>query len=99
MVVVTVAERYAAAVKELLNTVERTENALRTRRTGQRRPTSASTLSDGEKVKLQVYLDYQTFRESVRQVGVDPATVIGISQLEELTIAGVELQQRIANGV
>jgi hypothetical protein len=98
-IVVTVAERYAAAVKELLNTVERTENALRTRRTGQRRPTSASTLSDGEKVKLQVYLDYQTFRESVRQVGVDPATVIGISQLEELTIAGVELQQRIANGV
>lgn len=98
-IVVTVAERYAAAVKELLNTVERTENALRTRRTGQRRPASASTLSDGEKVKLQVYLDYQTFRESVRQVGVDPATVIGISQLEELTIAGVELQQRIANGV
>jgi hypothetical protein len=98
-IVVTVADRYAAAVKELLRTVERTENALRTRRTGQRRPTSASALSDGEKVKLQVYLDCQTFRESVRHVGVDPATVIGVSQLEELTAAGVELQQRVANGV
>ena len=96
-VVVTVADRYAAAVKELLTTVERTENALRTRRTTQRRQVSASTLSDGEKVKLQVYLDYQTFRQSVKQIGIDPATVIGISQLEELTSAGVELQQRSTN--
>ena len=93
-VVVTVADRYAAAVKELLTTVERTENALRTRRAAQRRQTSASTLSDGEKVKLQVYLDYQAFHQSVRQVGIDPATVIGLSQLQELTSMGVELQQR-----
>lgn len=98
-IVVTVSDRYAAAVKELLTTVERTENALRTRRTVQRRQASASTLSDGEKVKLQVYLDYQTFRQSVSQVGIDPATVIGLSQLEELTAAGVELQQRVEDGL
>lgn len=97
-IVVTVSDRYAAAVKELLTTVERTENALRTRRTAQRRQASASTLSDGEKVKLQVYLDYQTFRQSVSHVGIDPATVIGLSQLEELTSAGAELQQRVSDG-
>ena len=98
-IVVTVSDRYAAAVKELLTTVERTENALRTRRAVQRRQASASTLSDGEKVKLQVYLDYQTFRQSVSQVGIDPATVIGLSQLEELTAVGVELQQRVEDGL
>lgn len=99
-VVVTVSDRYAAAVKELLTTVERTENALRTRRAATRRQTSGSTLSDGEKVKLQVYLDYQAYRQSVIEAGIDPATVIGLSQLEELTQEGVELQQRVtSNGL
>ena len=96
-VVVTVSDRYAAAVKELLTTVERTENALRTRRAATRRQTSGSTLSDGEKVKLQVYLDYQAYRQSVIEAGIDPATVIGLSQLEELTQEGVELQQRVTS--
>lgn len=98
-IVVTVSDRYAAAVKELLTTVERTENALRTRRTAQRRQASGSSLSDGEKVKLQVYLDYLVFLESVRQVGIDPGTVIGLTQLKELTSTGAELQQRVSSGL
>jgi hypothetical protein len=94
-IVASVSDRYAAAVKELLTTVERTENALRTRRTAVRRQTSGSSLSDGEKVKLQVFLDYQAFRQSVSQVGIDPTAIFGLSKLEELTSAGGELQQRV----
>jgi hypothetical protein len=44
-------------------------------------------------VKLQVFLDYQVFAASVREIGVDPDTVIGISRLKELTAEGSDLLQ------
>lgn len=90
-IVVTIADLYATAVEELITTVQRTEEALNSRRT---RRTSTGGMRDGEKVKLQVYLDYEMFTQCVREVGVDPATVIGISKLKELTAEGQELQKR-----
>jgi hypothetical protein len=50
-------------------------------------------MSDGEKVKLQLYLDCLTFSQSVLEVGVDPATVIGLSKLRDLTAEGEQLRQ------
>ena len=90
-IVVTVSDRYAAAVDELLTTVQRTEVALKNRKA---RRIAAGGMSDGEKLKLQLYLDYKSFRQSVQvEVGVDPATVIGLSKLQELTAEGEGLEQ------
>ena len=58
IVVSTVASRYSVAVEDLLTTVQRTEEALKNRKA---RRTSVGGISDGEKVKLQLYLDYQEF--------------------------------------
>jgi len=87
-IIVTVANRYAVAVEDLIATVQRTEVALKNRKA---RRTAAGGMSDGEKVKLQLYLDYQTFSDSVREVGVEPASVIGLSKLGELTAEGEKL--------
>lgn len=93
-IVATVADRYAAAVEDLLATVQRTEVALSSRRA--RRVTSGG-MSDGEKVKLQLYLDCVRFAESVAEVGVDPTTVRGLSQLTSLTAEGGDFAQRISD--
>jgi phosphoenolpyruvate carboxylase len=87
-VIVTVADRYAVAVEDLIATVQRTEVALKNRKA---RRMAAGGMSDGEKVKLQLYLDYQTFSDSIREVGVEPASVIGLSKLGELTAEGEKL--------
>jgi hypothetical protein len=76
-----VSQRYAVSVQELLTTVQRTEVALQSRR---RRVTSDG-MSDGDKVKLQLYLDYQGFCNAITEVGVDPDAVEGVSKLEALT--------------
>jgi hypothetical protein len=94
-IVVAISDRYAVAVEELIATVQRTEAALQSRRT---RRTSAAGMSDGEKVKLQLYLDFQTFSQSVQEVGVDPATVIGLSKLRDLTAEGEQLRESSQNG-
>jgi hypothetical protein len=82
-VVETVAQRYSSAVEELLATVQRTEAALRNRNV--RRALSGG-MSDGQKAKLQLYLDYKDFSEHVRQVGIDPSTIEGVQKLKSLTI-------------
>jgi hypothetical protein len=94
-IVVAISDRYAVAVEELIATVQRTEAALQSRRT---RRTSAAGMSDGEKVKLQLYLDFLTFSQSVQEVGVDPATVIGLSKLRDLTAEGEQLRDTNQNG-
>mmetsp|Transcript_7891 Transcript_7891/g.13064 ORF Transcript_7891/g.13064 Transcript_7891/m.13064 type:complete len:541 (-) Transcript_7891:8-1630(-) len=81
-VVNTVSDRYSVAVQELIATVQRTEVALQSRRA---RRTVAGSMSDGEKVKLQLYLDYEEFSKGVQQVGVDPTTVEGVAKLRTLT--------------
>lgn len=96
-VVVTVADRYAAAVDELLATVARTEVALqrqnaRNKRAARLAAAAAGGMSDGEKVKLQLFLDYQSFVASVEEAGINPNTVLGLAKLHELTKEGSTLQ-------
>jgi len=81
-VVTTVAHRYSVAVQELIATVQRTEVALKNRKA---RRTAMGGMSDGEKVKLQLYLDYKAFAKQVQEVGVDPTTVDGLAKLRDLT--------------
>jgi conserved oligomeric Golgi complex subunit 2 len=91
-IVATIAQRYAAAVADLLSTVQRAEESLSKRKGRATRPSGA--MSDADKVKLQLYLDYQAFVESVRELGdVDPSTLDGITQLGELTQEGAALYQ------
>jgi len=94
-IVVSVSDRYAAAVEELIATVQRTEVALQNRGTRRR---AAGGMSDGEKVKLQLLLDYQTYCLSAKDVGVEPDTVIGISKLRDLTLEGEKLFHQSQNG-
>lgn len=81
-IVNTVAQRYAMAVEELIATVQRTEVALQNRRA---RRTVAGGMSDGEKVKRQLFLDYKEFSKNVQNVGVEPNVVEGILKLQTLT--------------
>lgn len=93
-VVVMVSDKYAAAVDELLTTVQKTEVALKNRKA---RRIAAGGMSDGEKLKLQLYLDYKHFSQTIREVGIDPMTVIGVSKLQQLTSEGQSLFQRQEN--
>jgi len=77
-----VTDRYCAAVEELLTTVARTEVTLQSRRA--RRATSGG-MSDGDKVKLQVYLDCEEFCKQIESVGVNPASISGVEKLKSLT--------------
>jgi conserved oligomeric Golgi complex subunit 2 len=91
-IVATIAQRYAAAVADLLGTVQRAEESLSKRKGRATRPSGA--MSDADKVKLQLYLDYQAFVESVRELGdVDLSALDGITQLGELTREGAALYQ------
>lgn len=90
-IVASVTERYAAAVEELITTVQKTEVALQNRR-ATRRAASAG-MSDGDKAKLQLYLDFQEYLRHVQELAVDPNAIEGISKLETLTIEGSQLQK------
>jgi len=89
-ILTAIAGRYSAAVEELITTVQRTEVALQNRRT--RRVTSRG-VSDGDKVKLQLFLDFEAFCRDMQDVGVDPSSVTGISKLKDLTKEGAGMVQ------
>mmetsp|Transcript_24299 Transcript_24299/g.49901 ORF Transcript_24299/g.49901 Transcript_24299/m.49901 type:complete len:180 (-) Transcript_24299:1616-2155(-) len=78
----TVSTKYSVAVEELIATVKRTEEALKSRKT---RRMMAGGMSDGEKVKLQLYLDHREFRSQVEELGVDAESVEGLVKLGQLT--------------
>jgi hypothetical protein len=80
--VTVVTERYSTAVEELLTTVQRTEVALQSRRA---RRAASGGMGDGDKVKLQLYLDFQEFCRQIEGVGVNPASIEGVSKLKSLT--------------
>lgn len=77
-----VADKYSVAVEELIATVKRTEEALKSRKT---RRMMAGGMSDGEKVKLQLYLDHKEFKSNVEELGVVSNHVAGLVKLGELT--------------
>ena len=81
-VVSSVAEKYCKAVSELTETVQRTEEALKNRKT---RRTNAGGMSDGEKVKLQLLLDQREFCTNVEEIGVDVESIEYVKKLVSLT--------------
>jgi hypothetical protein len=81
-VVDTVSDRYSIAVTELIETVKKTEEALKHRMT---KKIDGSGMSDGEKVRLQLYLDQQAFCSHISEVGIDPYTCDGVKTLKEMT--------------
>ena len=87
-VVYTVSARYSEAVEELIATVERTENALKTRKV---RRTASGGMSDGDKVKLQLFLDHQEYASNVAYLGIDVEAVPGLVKLKSLTEGAVSL--------
>ena len=87
-IISTVSEKYSKSVAELLETVQKTEEALKNRKT---RRTLAGGMSDGEKVRLQLYLDQKAYVESVQDCDIDPSTVDGINHLISLTKSAEEL--------
>jgi len=94
-IVVAVADKYSIAVEELIATVARTEVALKNRKA---KKTAKGGMSDGEKVKLQLFLDYKAFAKHVEDNGVDPTGVRGVDKLRQLTIEAEALLQRQENG-
>ena len=45
----------------------------------------AGGMSDGEKVKLQLYLDHREFKYNVEELGVDAGGIEGLIKLGKLT--------------
>ena len=90
-VISSVSDKYSLAVEELIATVKRTEEALKGRAT---RRTMAGGMSDGEKVKLQLFLDHREYRKHVTNLlgGDSELTWIeGLVKLGELTKDAEEL--------
>ena len=87
-IVDTVSERYSTAVSELMETVQRTEEALKNRKA---RRSMAGGMSDGEKVRLQLYLDQRAYTQSVVETGIAPDAVEGVQNLISLTEGAQEL--------
>ncbi len=87
-VVSSVSEKYSIAVEELIATVKRTEEALKSRTT---KRMMAGGMSDGEKVKLQLFLDNAEFKKHVEQLlgedGVSSSAgeIGGLLKLDQLT--------------
>ena len=91
LILTAVTDRYSVAVEELITTVQRTEVALQNRRT---RRVASGGISDGEKVKLQLYLDFQAYCRDMQDLGVDPSTIAGINKLRTLTEDAQKLQEK-----
>ncbi len=95
-VVSIVSERYSTAVEELLETVRRTEEALKSRKA--RRTPGTVGMSDGDKVKLQLLLDFQEFSRGIADVGIDGQTVEGLMKLKSLTEEAEAMLAQLQNG-
>ena len=81
-IVGAVSSNYSLAVEDLIATVKRTEEALKSRKT---RKMMAGGMSDGEKVKLQLLLDYRDFKKDVEELGLEAGSIEGIAKLNNLT--------------
>jgi phosphoenolpyruvate carboxylase len=76
-----VSSKYSIAVEDLIATVKRTEEALKSRKT---RKMMAGGMSDGEKVKLQLLLDYRQYKKDVEELGLSDS-IEGLVKLNQLT--------------
>jgi hypothetical protein len=71
--------------------VKKTEEALKHRMT---RRIGGNGMSDGEKVRLQLYLDQQAFCNHISEVGIDPSTCAGVKALKEMTDSARNLLEK-----
>merc|ERR1719469_16664 len=69
-IITAVTSKYHLAIQDLIETVKRTEVALKNRKS-KKAMFSLGGMTDGEKVRLQLLLDYKAFKESVQDLGVD----------------------------
>jgi hypothetical protein len=98
-VISSVSDKYSIAVEELIATVKRTEEALKSRTT---KRMMAGGISDGEKVKLQLFLDNAEFKKHVEQLlGTDGTSseseagdIGGLIKLDQLTKEAEDLLAR-----
>jgi len=81
-IVEAVSSKYSVAVEDLIATVKRTEEALKSRKT---RKMMAGGMSDGEKVKLQLLLDYRQYKKDVEELGLESDSIEGVVKLNRLT--------------
>ena len=81
-IVSSVSAKYSIAVEDLIATVKRTEEALKSRKT---RKLMAGGMSDGEKVKLQLLLDYRQYKTDVEELGLQSDSIEGLVKLNKLT--------------
>lgn len=81
-IVEAVSSKYSIAVEDLIATVKRTEEALKSRKT---RKMMAGGMSDGEKVKLQLLLDYRQYKKDVEELGLESDSIEGVVKLNQLT--------------
>jgi len=51
-------------------------------------------MSDGEKVRLQLFLDQRAYTQSVEAIGIDPDAVEGVQILISLTEGAQELYEK-----
>ena len=90
-VISSVSDKYSLAVEELIATVKRTEEALKGRTT---RRTMAGGMSDGEKVKLQLFLDHKEYKRHVEDLlgsAHELSWIEGLVKLGQLTEEANEL--------
>lgn len=73
-----VTSKYHVAIQELIETVKRTEVALKNRKSKKTMLGNNalmgggnSSMTDGEKVRLQLLLDYRAYRKSIQDLGID----------------------------
>eukprot|EP00587_Corethron_hystrix_P002025 CAMPEP_0113320756 /NCGR_PEP_ID=MMETSP0010_2-20120614/14468_1 /TAXON_ID=216773 ORGANISM="Corethron hystrix, Strain 308" /NCGR_SAMPLE_ID=MMETSP0010_2 /ASSEMBLY_ACC=CAM_ASM_000155 /LENGTH=628 /DNA_ID=CAMNT_0000178663 /DNA_START=157 /DNA_END=2043 /DNA_ORIENTATION=+ /assembly_acc=CAM_ASM_000155 len=97
-VVQTVSDRYSASVEELMATVRQMEEALKKRKVRNRPVGGQSSMADGEKVRLQLLLDYKEFSAVVESAGVDRDQVEGLKRLKELVKDAEGLLVQIQQG-
>ena len=55
---------------------------------------SAGGMSDGDKVKLQLYLDFKEFSRNIEEVGVDVSSVAGVARLQSLTAQAEQMHHQ-----
>jgi len=100
-IISVVSDSYRIAVEELLDTVRRTEVALKNRKARKSTAGGGKKLSDGDKVKLQLRLDYNEFFNGVTTLLGEADSddnndgffgVEGLKILEELTREAEALQ-------
>jgi len=85
VVVSHISQKYSIAVEELLETVRRTEESLLSRR-GAAMMARRTGMTDGDKVKLQMLLDFNEFQSGLKSLGLEDGLHLdGVAKLHELT--------------